>query len=239
MGLINEARLQQIEQPIAQFLENPPKKVVEVVPIPVPPATSKIKLLMKYYGMGLVGHAASMAMNLQLSAGNICLHQYMSDRGAKAIQSLNYSSIEMHRALTPKNTFLQVAVWAPIIEEAQCRLLLQELLLKQLPKKILNKIAPQHAHLVDSKIAKITRVLVTSALFGVCHYIPAEHSRILFHADKKEQCMLSNRVIGAFVGGVLLGSLQEATGNVAYPILLHMLNNFIPALLMSNAGIEV
>jgi len=44
-------------------------------------------------------------------------------------------------------------------------------------------------------------------------------------------CLLSNRVFNAFGSGLILGALQETTGNIAYPIIAHMLHNSIPAML--------
>jgi membrane protease YdiL (CAAX protease family) len=59
--------------------------------------------------------------------------------------------------------------FAAMAEELVCRQFLQSFCLRSLPKQILNKAAPDCQDLVDCKIAKITRVLIASAIFALAH----------------------------------------------------------------------
>lgn len=60
-------------------------------------------------------------------------------------------------------------VETPIKAEILFRGLIQGLLLRHIPRAIITKIAPGKEGLVDTKIAKIARIVFTSALFAAMH----------------------------------------------------------------------
>lgn len=201
----------------------------------LPLQSSKVKFFMKWAGLDLLALTASGIGNIALASSNICVHQYMPKWLADNLNNLIYPHHLIREIFTPNSIFLKMSVVAPITEELQYRLVIQEFLLKQLPKKILGKISPTHVDLVDSKVAKCARVVISSLLFALPHYISPEFARHISPLVDIS-CILSNRVFNAFGMGLILGSIQEITGDIAYPIIAHMLHNSIPALGMQLIG---
>lgn len=196
---------------------------------------SKVKFFMKWAGLDLLVTTTTLAANVALTSANICGHQYMPDWLANFTNNTNYPHYLIRETLVPNNPLLKAAVVAPFTEEIHYRLIIQELLLKQLPKKLISHVSPKHADLVDSKVAKYARVFLSSLIFALPHYICPENAmHMLGVKDKTIACVLSNRVINAFGGGLILGALQETTGSLEYPLIAHMLHNFIPALSFPN-----
>ncbi len=109
-------------------------------------------------------------------------------------------------------------ITSPIVEEIEHRFLLQEVLLRRLPKMILDKCAPKYTSLIESRAAKIGRVALSTLVFGLCHI-----TRDQDHADK---CLGSNYGISVLGGGILLGYLTEKSGNIGGAIIAHMAHNF-------------
>jgi membrane protease YdiL (CAAX protease family) len=204
---------------------------------PLPPQSSKVKFFMKWAGLDLLAATVFTIGNIALASSNICLHHHMPGWLAKNLNAMNYPHHLIREILVPDSPILKVAVVAPITEELEYRLVIQEYLLKQLPKKILGKISPTHVDLVDSKVAKCARVVISSFIFALPHYISPETSRYL-SPEKDISCFMGNRVFQAFGTGLIMGALQETTGNVAYPIIAHMLHNFIPSVLIKAADIN-
>lgn len=199
------------------------------------PQSSKVKSFLKWAGLDILNTTVSTIGNGALASANICLYHYMPDSLANMINNTNMHHTLIRNILAPNSTFLKIGVIGPITEELQYRLVIQELLLKQLPKKILGKISPTHVDLVDSKAAKYARVLISSLMFGMVHYVPPG----MIAPEGAGSCILSNRVINAFGMGLIFGTLQETTGNVAYPMLAHMLHNFIPAVAAEAIGMQI
>ncbi|HEV8051568.1 MAG TPA: CPBP family intramembrane glutamic endopeptidase, partial [Parachlamydiaceae bacterium] len=56
-----------------------------------------------------------------------------------------------------------------IIEELIFRGLVQDVLLKRIPQFIINKVAPGNEHFLDTKIAKVARIVLTASLFSAAH----------------------------------------------------------------------
>lgn len=95
------------------------------------------------------------------------------------------------------------------------------------------KISKDHIHLVDSKIAKIARILISSVIFGLLHYTsPSE----LANVNELQLCFYGNRMINSFITGLVYGLLQEQTGNIAFSILAHTLNNSLAVGSMNALG---
>lgn len=128
----------------------------------------------------------------------------------------NYAEVSiemMSRVTLPlSNTKIQPLVRAPVIEETVYRLFLQEILLRQVPKKLLRWIGCDD-NIIDTKIAACARVTLAAAAFSLIHALPPECG-LGFHSPF--------RLVSAFVCGLMAGTLQELTHNTAYPILFHM-----------------
>ncbi len=99
-------------------------------------------------------------------------------------------------------------------EELEFRWFIQDILLKRLPQKVINKVAPELNHLVDSMPAKISRVAASALFFAVCH----THT-----LDCKE-----GGGIDQLIGGIIYGILYELDKeNLANCISLHCFYNLV------------
>ena len=92
------------------------------------------------------------------------------------------------------------------VEEIICRGLIQEGLLRRLPHRALQKIAPDYAHLTDHPIARISRVALASLVFA------------LVHVDKIDSPV---SVLPQFCSGLIFGTTYEMTRSLKIPILTH------------------
>ncbi len=95
----------------------------------------------------------------------------------------------------------------------------QNVLLRKLPKKVIEKISPTLVHLVDTLPARIARVAATAIIFAVLHVNVLECD----HGGGIHQ----------LIGGILYGTLLEFTENVAYGINLHIVHNLLVEFLHS------
>lgn len=93
-----------------------------------------------------------------------------------------------------------VAVGTPIVEEVIFRGLIQDVMLKRVPKYLIKKIAPGKETALDSTIAKITRITLTAALFSASH---------LSNLEALPDSYVSAQVVGTFVMGIGWGALKE------------------------------
>jgi membrane protease YdiL (CAAX protease family) len=180
---------------------------------------SKLKFFMKWIGLDLLATASGMSISLALALNKINVSNYFPVEFAKFIKIHNNFHF-------PLNSYFKVGVIAPIMEEIECRFLIQEIALKQMPKKILSKISPKYVSLVDSKIAKITRVFISSFLFALPHYLTQESLGGL-GGNPILKNLMGNRIIVSFAGGIVLGSLQEATGSIANSLIVHAIHNCV------------
>src|SRR5262249_16943381 len=92
------------------------------------------------------------------------------------------------------NDVISVGLCAPIIEEMVFRGLIQEVLLKRIPKYVIKKISPGKEIALDSTIAKATRIALTAALFSACHL-----------ANIGSMPNVSAQLVATFVAGIGLG----------------------------------
>lgn len=105
-------------------------------------------------------------------------------------------------------------------EEFFCRVLVHDILLKKAPHKLISKIAPNYEYLVDSTPAKIARILISSGVFSAIHLVNAG-------IPGMTPSMLNFQLFNTFGMGLVLGALQEKTGNAWASVGLHMAyNNF-------------
>lgn len=80
------------------------------------------------------------------------------------------------------------------VEEALSRLLIQDMILKRLVKKVIHIISPQHASLADGKIYAACRIVLTSAIFS-------------FSAKRNTEEQMAH-----FMTGIALGVIKERNG---------------------------
>ena len=105
-------------------------------------------------------------------------------------------------------------------EEFLFRTVLQETLLKQAPKWVLEKVAPTKMHWVDSKIAKVARIGLSAAAFSAYHL---SNRAALGLSDSQMNMQLCN----TFGLGIATGILQEKTGSTWASIGLHFSWNLL------------
>ena len=106
----------------------------------------------------------------------------------------------------------QEALMIPFVEEVLFRYGLQEILFKQLPKATIKQIDPSMLSSVDSKAAKIARVLITATAFSLAHSIHPGYDW--------PNCSLE-RLIRTFAFGIIMGAIQETRGSTSLAIAFH------------------
>ena len=144
--------------------------------------------------------------------------------------SAGFNPIECSGILPPEissalktQTFNMANIGIPR-EEFLCRVLLQDVLLKKAPQKLISKIAPNYEYLLDSTSAKITRILISSGVFSWMHL---GNGAILGITPS----MLNFQLFNTFGMGLVLGALQEKTGNAWASIGLRLAYNNFAALI--------
>jgi len=100
----------------------------------------------------------------------------------------------------------------PVLEELEFRLFFQHLSLKVFPKVIINRLRPEYAHYVDSRLAKIVRVATVALIFAVGH-CRSEDEVLKFSAH--------------LISALIYGGVQEMTGSTPLVIYMHILNNLM------------
>ena len=104
-------------------------------------------------------------------------------------------------------------LWGPIYEEFLLRILLQEMLLKKIPEKILQRVSPARAHLTHQFLTKIARVFTSSVFFALAH--------------AQGYTCGNGDLYPYFFGGTILGMLQEVSGHPVYNTIAHMAANYL------------
>lgn len=145
-----------------------------------------------------------------LHSTNFCFSKVFPDRTEEIFGKLA-DPLELIIKVIGYDHCSSSVVYSPIYEELTIRVLLQEVLLKRVPEKILEKVSPQHAHLTNHFIAKITRVFLSSVCFALAH--------------PEASCCACGDMYPYLIAGVALGTLQEVSGHPFYSITAHMLAN--------------
>ncbi len=112
-------------------------------------------------------------------------------------------------------------IYGPVYEEILFRYLLQEQLLKKIPIQILNKNAPQYVSAINTKTAKIARIAFSSAVYA------------LAHMNSPYPANGVDSIVHKFALSLILGAIQESTGNLFYSTAFHMGNNALPAVILA------
>lgn len=101
-----------------------------------------------------------------------------------------------------------------VCEEVESRWFVQEIILRYLPKKIIEKISPDLVHMVDSLPARITRVAAAALIFALLHAHALECS--------------TGGGVAQLIGGLLYSGLYEYHNNsLIHCVNLHVLYNLI------------
>jgi len=109
---------------------------------------------------------------------------------------------------------LEFCVCGPIIEELSHRLVFHELILKQGMKLCFKKYFD-----TNHTIARIFRVTVSAMVFAAQHTWAFNKTSIIINPYGAAS------LVWLVVLGLFLGTAQELTGNIAYPIGIHVINN--------------
>ncbi len=109
-------------------------------------------------------------------------------------------------------------VAGPIYEELSYRVGMQKILLKDLPKTIFHSNQTVQKFL-DSNVARIARIALTSLMFVSLHYSPIRET--MPGAEELGNVCF----IVTLLGGMWMGALMEWTNNPIYPIVAHIAQN--------------
>lgn len=96
-----------------------------------------------------------------------------------------------------------IGIILPVCEEILFRGLMQEVLLKKIPKYILSKIAHEKETYLNSTIAKVTRITLSAGAFSAYH---------LTNSGFMPESYVSAQIAGTFILGIGCGILQENVG---------------------------
>ena len=119
------------------------------------------------------------------------------------------------------NNILTMGVSAPIGEEILFRGIIQDLLLKRIPKYIIKKFSPGNENVLDKKAFKIGRILLTSALFSAMY---------LMNTDVFGDTYVKTQLISTFVMGIGFGMIKESSLGLLGSIGGHIMNNLVAVL---------
>lgn len=145
----------------------------------------------------------------------LCLSHFLPDMGRRILSTFVNPLARLNQrigSLFSKSRQGQIFIISAC-EEVEFRWLIQDVILKKLPKKILEHVAPEHLDKLNSNLAKISRVAATSLLFANCHLSSLECSQ--------------GGGIPQLVGGLLYGLIYEYTElSLIGCINLHCIYNF-------------
>lgn len=111
-----------------------------------------------------------------------------------------------------------IGIVAPIFEEVVFRCLIQNVLLKDVPKFIVKHIAPGRETALDSNIATLARVALTAALFSAYH---------LTNSGLMADSIVSTQIVATLVMGIGFGALKESNAGLLGAIGAHVTNNIL------------
>lgn len=106
----------------------------------------------------------------------------------------------------------------PLLEEIAYRGLVQDIILKRIPKFIVKKVAKGNESFLDSHIAKVARIAITTALFSAMH---------LMNRSVMADFSVNLQVAATFVGGIGLGILKESNPGLLGAIGAHFAWNVV------------
>lgn len=175
----------------------------------------------KHYRHDMERHLVGLVCAVALVALGVSAARYVPGGVQKAIDWEDSIHLCIHRLfkLDKLSAPVRTVIVAPILEELQYRFLLQECLLRRLPRTILRCISPEHAHYVDHHQVSRIRCATTAALFGISHYEGHDYPNNIWGRFQ------GNRIVYLSIAGIGRSEIQENTENVAYAIIQHSLLN--------------
>jgi hypothetical protein len=209
-------------------VENHPEKeqnavvsATELTPIPKSPQvnfTSYFKDFGLMTALTLGGAAFDLGVCYRISKViakyGFCLGNFISNGVRNNLNSIVNSIVDINDSVSSLfGSNIASQIMAPAFLENVELWVVQNVLLRKLPKKMIEKISPTLGYLVDTLPARITRVAATAILFAVLHVnvLECEHGG----------------GIHQLLGGILYGTLLEFTDNVTYGINLHIAHNLL------------
>lgn len=150
------------------------------------------------------------------SSHGLCLGNLLTANGTEYLWKVADPIARLNNLLA--NTFgsnLSTEMAFPAFcEELEFRWFVQEILFQKLPQKCIEQISPMQAGQLDSKTAKVLRVIAASFLFAFMHV-------------NKLPCENGGGTAQLF-SGMLFGALYELSGqSVAFTAALHCLFNLL------------
>lgn len=148
-----------------------------------------------------------------------CLGNFLSGAGTRALASIVNPIVSVNARISRLfGSNLAAEIMMPALcEEVEFRWFVQDILLKELPRKILEQVSPKHAHLVDSEIVRINRIAASALFFAYCH----------LHALG---CSTGGG-INHLVGGLLYGAIYEYSDWSLFGVVnLHTMFNLVQQL---------
>lgn len=105
---------------------------------------------------------------------------------------------------------------AALYEELLYRFFIQDICLYRVPRDLIKEIAPGKETILDTKIAKAARVLLTAAYFSYSHWSNVGTFPFWY---------VQAQVVATFVLGIGFGALKESKVGILGSIGAHMINN--------------
>lgn len=121
-------------------------------------------------------------------------------------------------ALINPLVILQITALAPIAEEIVFRFLIQDVILTRIPKCLIKRIMPGQETILDSKIAKVVRIILTASLFSLVHFGNLGTYPVAY---------VTVQVFASFFSGIGYGVLKESKWGLLATIGAHCINNTV------------
>lgn len=164
---------------------------------------------------------ANLLKNLGISIGAGVLEGFIGENIANLVTTSTIPNFNFQKMMTDtciiikKNNYqFSTCFEAPIVEEFLHRYCIQEILLTRIPKMNMSG----KETILDSKIAKVARIFLTSAYFAFTH---------LSNAEILPDSYVTTQIIEVFLGGICLGVLKESRVGLLGCIIAHMANNIL------------
>ena len=149
-------------------------------------------------------------------SNGLCIANIMPTKAipiAKSAVKILSAPMTFIKQIAGLNTQQMSVSVGPVIEEVEFRYLFQQVILKQIPKAILDKVAPNHKIDLDNMPMKVFRTLVTASAFALAHtqYYSCE----------------AGGGLTVFMGGLLYSGIIESGGSAVLTSCLHMMWNMM------------
>lgn len=128
---------------------------------------------------------------------------------------------------------------APIVEEFLFRYLLQKVILNELPRTILDKLAPEYSKYVDTYTAKGVRIALTATLFGLAQNSLFTFASHLFSHHYFSMPTGFAQILSGVAYGILLETATDTKWGVGSSIVAHIIHNSIWVYLFGSRSLTI